>query len=179
MIFFLHETTIHKMLVADWKTFKIFGNLGKFCAATSPPMHLVFFSDFQKIWIHYWKRKKYLYFSTRFCCLRFVIWFFFKSWIPQIYQTGLLRWMKTRKGLTFSCYKNELGHKQLLLIVFGIRNYRLPIYPSVHPSFLIAGCKSDRKIFSHVSKILWDQSIKKPPFSIKRITVFFAVNNGL
>jgi hypothetical protein len=26
----------------------------------------------------------------------------------------LLRWMKTRKGLTFLCYKNELGHKQLL-----------------------------------------------------------------
>jgi hypothetical protein len=38
----------------------------------------------------------------------------------------LLRWMKTRKGLTFLCYKNELGHKQLLLIVFGIQNYRLP-----------------------------------------------------
>jgi hypothetical protein len=37
----------------------------------------------------------------------------------------LLKWMKTRKGLTFLCYKNELGHKQLLLIVFGIRNYRL------------------------------------------------------
>jgi hypothetical protein len=27
----------------------------------------------------------------------------------------LLRWMKTRKGLTFLCYKNELGHKQIFL----------------------------------------------------------------
>jgi hypothetical protein len=25
--------------------------------------------------------------EERFCRLRFVIWFFFKSWIPQIYQT--------------------------------------------------------------------------------------------
>jgi hypothetical protein len=31
------------------------------------------------------------------------------------------------KGAYIVCYKNELGHKQLLLIVFGIRNYRLPI----------------------------------------------------
>ena len=41
----------------------------------------------------------------------------------------LLRWMKTMKGLTFLCYKNELGHKQLLLIVFGIRKNSMPIYP--------------------------------------------------
>jgi hypothetical protein len=50
-----------KLPVADLKTFKIFGNLGKFCAATSPPMYLVFFSDFQNVWIRYWKRKKYLH----------------------------------------------------------------------------------------------------------------------
>jgi hypothetical protein len=30
------------------------------------------------------------------------------------------RWMKMRKGVTFLCYKNELEHKQLLLIVFGM-----------------------------------------------------------
>ena len=42
-----------------------------------------------------------------------------------------------RKGLTFLCYKNELGHKQLLLIVFGIRNYRLAIsFLSIHDSIL-------------------------------------------
>ena len=138
---FLHETTIHKIPVADWKTFKIFGNLGKLCAAASPPMYLVFFSDFQNVWIRYWKRKEYLHFRTRFCRLRCVIWFFFN---PEFHKfIKLLRWMKTRKGLTFLCYKAELGHKQLL-IVFGIRNYRLPI------SFLIAGCKSDGKIFSHI-----------------------------
>ena len=62
---FLHETTIHKMPVADWKTVKIFGNLGTFCAATSPPMYLVFFSDFQNVWICYWKRKKYYHFRTQ------------------------------------------------------------------------------------------------------------------
>jgi hypothetical protein len=40
----------------------------------------------------------------------------------------------------------------LLLIVFGIRNYILAIsFLSIMiPSFLIAGCKSDGKIFSHV-----------------------------
>ena len=69
------------------KALKFLGNFGKFCAATSPPMYLVFFSDFQNVWIRYWKRKKYLHFRTRFCRLRFVIRFFFKSWIPQIYQT--------------------------------------------------------------------------------------------
>ena len=86
--FFLHETTVNKMLVADWKTFNIFGNLGKFCASTSSPMYLVLFSDFQNIWICYWKRKKispFLYpvLLPEICN----IWFFFKSWIPQIYQT--------------------------------------------------------------------------------------------
>jgi hypothetical protein len=54
---------------------------------------------------------------TRFCRLRSVIWFFLN---PEFHKfTKLLRWMKTRKGLIFLCYKNELGHKQLLLIVFG------------------------------------------------------------
>ena len=86
--FFLHETTVNKMLVADWKTFNIFGNLGKFCASTSSPMYLVLFSDFQNIWICYWKRKKispfpYPVLLPEICN----IWFFFKSWIPQIYQT--------------------------------------------------------------------------------------------
>jgi hypothetical protein len=98
-------------------------------------MYLVFYSDFQNVWIRYWKSKKYLHFRTRFSHLRFVIWFFFKSWIPQIYQT----WdgWRMRKGLTFLCYKNELGHKQLLLIVFGIRNYRLAIsFLSIHDSIL-------------------------------------------
>jgi hypothetical protein len=42
-----HETIIHKIPVVDLKTFKIYGNLGTFCAATSPPMYLEFFSDFQ------------------------------------------------------------------------------------------------------------------------------------
>ena len=62
------------------------------------------------------------------CNMIFDFLFFCKSWIPHIF-IKLSRWMKTMKGLTFLCYKNELGHKQLLLIVFGIRNNRLPIYP--------------------------------------------------
>jgi hypothetical protein len=62
---------------SNWKTFKIYGNLGKLCAATSSSMYLVFFSDFQNVWIRYWKWKKNLHFRTRFCRLRFVIWFFF------------------------------------------------------------------------------------------------------
>ena len=84
---FLHETTVHKMQMADWKTFTIFRNLGKFCAATCPPIYLVFFSDFQNVWIRYWEKKKKSPFPYPVCRLWFVIWFFFKSWIPQIYQT--------------------------------------------------------------------------------------------
>jgi hypothetical protein len=45
------------MPVADCKTFRIFGNLGKFCAATFPPMYLVFFSDFQNVWTATGKEK--------------------------------------------------------------------------------------------------------------------------
>ena len=41
--------------------------------------YLVFFSDFQNVWIRYWKRKEYLHFRTRFCRLRFVIRFFLNS----------------------------------------------------------------------------------------------------
>ena len=79
------------------------------------------------------KEKNYLHFRTRFCHLRFVIYDFFLN--PEFHKfIKLLRWMKTRKGLTFLCCKNELGHKRLLLIVFGIRNYRLPIsFLSIHP----------------------------------------------
>ena len=78
------------------------------------------------------EKKKYLHFRTRFCRLRFVICLFLN---PEFHKfIGLLRWMKMRKGLTFLCYKNGLGHKQLLLIVFGIWNYRLPIsFLSIHP----------------------------------------------
>jgi hypothetical protein len=38
----------------DEKPLKFSGiHLGIFCAATSPPMYLVFFSDFQNVWIRY------------------------------------------------------------------------------------------------------------------------------
>jgi hypothetical protein len=38
------------------------------------------------------------------------------------------------EGAYICMLQNELGHKQLLLIVFGIRNYRLPIsFQSIHP----------------------------------------------
>jgi hypothetical protein len=145
-----------------WKTFKIFGNLGKFCAAISPHMYLVFFSDFQKICLH---------FRTRFCRLRFVIWFFLNHEFHKFIK--LLRWMKTRKGLTFLCYKNELGHKQLLLIVFGIRNYRLPIS---FDSWLQKWRENFLARFINPVR----SKYKKPAlFNQRYILLFYAVKNGL
>jgi hypothetical protein len=103
-----------------------------FCAATSRPMYPGIFSDFQNVWIRYWKRKQIPQFRTRFCRLKFIIWFLLKSWNPQIYQT--VEMDEDEEGAYILCYKIEVGHQQLLLIVFGIRNYRLPIcFLFIHP----------------------------------------------
>jgi hypothetical protein len=40
----------------DEKHLQFSGIWEHFCAATCPPMYLVFFSDFQNVWIRYWKK---------------------------------------------------------------------------------------------------------------------------
>jgi hypothetical protein len=49
-----------------------------------------------------------------------------------MYQT--IEMDEDEEGACILCYKIEVGHQQLLLFVFGIRNYRLHIsFLSIHP----------------------------------------------
>jgi hypothetical protein len=69
--FFLQQSTKCQWRIE--KPLKFSGIWENFVQPPSPPMYLVFFSDFQNVWIRYWKRKKYLHFRTQFCHLRFAI----------------------------------------------------------------------------------------------------------
>ena len=84
---FLHQTTIHKMLVADWKTFKIFGEFGKILCSHLPsnvPSILFRFSECLDPLL---EKKKISPFPYAVLPPEICNMIFFKSWIPQIYQT--------------------------------------------------------------------------------------------
>jgi hypothetical protein len=133
LFFFLHATTIHKVSVVDWETFKIYGNLGKILCSHLPsnvPSIIFRFSECLDLLLE--KIKKISISVPDFAAWDLQYVFFLNPEFDKLIK--LLRLMKTRKGLTFLCYKNELGHKQLLLIVFGMLSYRLPIsFLSIHP----------------------------------------------